>query len=92
MVNWSISHLPEPAMVIVSDEDVNAVLVTLVISLDAVKLRVGLTAELNCHPVGVASTKIIVHEPGLKPMSNITPSVTVIVPNVVQCGALPVAA
>ena len=66
--------------------------VTLVIFREAVNAKVGLTAELNCQPVGGASTNVTVHEPVVLPMSVLFPSDTVIVPKVVQHGAPPVAA
>ena len=92
IVTWSISVLLVPAIVMLSEVDVNVPLVTLVIFLADRKDNVGLAAELNCHPVGGASTMVIVQLPAVLPMSALFPSLSVLVASVVHRGVAPVAA
>lgn len=92
MVNWSVTVLLAPATTIVKEVDVIEVAVTLVIFLPVVKASVGDTAELNCHPAGAAKTMVTDQAPETLPKSALLPSFTVMVPSVVQCGALPVEA
>lgn len=81
-----------PEIMMVREVEEKAPCVTLEIFAPVVNPSVGLTPVLNCHPAGAARTKVIVHPPAVLPISELAPSVTVIVPNVVHCGAEPLAA